>query len=100
LIGIVWHVRYRPRGGTPTLPFRLPTSEEKVRHDKGLHGSGRARGSRAQQSWGLRGNIGRTPACPRFEDRKLTSLALLDHLRPKSPPTTPPISPPGPLRRW
>jgi hypothetical protein len=30
LIGIVWHVRFHPRCGTPTFPFTPPTSEVKV----------------------------------------------------------------------
>src|SRR5258705_1940634 len=33
LVGIAWHVRFRSRDGTPTLPFRPPTSEVKVPQD-------------------------------------------------------------------
>jgi hypothetical protein len=29
LVGLVWHFRFRPCGGTPILPFRPPTSEVK-----------------------------------------------------------------------
>jgi hypothetical protein len=33
LVGIVWHVRFGPRGEPPILPLRPPTSEVKVPRD-------------------------------------------------------------------
>jgi hypothetical protein len=33
---LICHARFRPRRGTPCLPFRPPTSEVKVPHDEGF----------------------------------------------------------------